>query len=140
MTTSEAHNYENTALKCILRFLEYLCPITAAEWKESNENEDTVHLIYAFFISVIEVHSRLLVKGMLPPCSPDHEKFSILFINEMLNCTNKPGYYVIQESSSILALGFWYLLQVNQKYFLMLILHTLTRSINHFFVCYIVYF
>lgn len=90
--------------------VESLSQITQAEWKENNLNEDIAFNIYTLFISASECHSKLLVSGVLSE-SADHSNLYSRLINEILQCTNKPGIYPVEESCSILSMGFWYMLQ-----------------------------
>lgn len=106
----DAHRYQNTALRLLNIALESLSQITKAEWKENNLNEDIAFNIYTLFISAIECHSKLLVSGVLSE-SADHSSLYMRLINEILQCTNKPGIYPVEESCSILSMGFWYMLQ-----------------------------
>lgn len=90
--------------------VESLSPITKAEWKENNSNEDIAFNIYTLLISSIECHSRLLIAGVLAE-SAEHRNLYMRLIHEILQCTDKPGIYPVEESCSILAMGFWYMLQ-----------------------------
>jgi len=37
-------------------------------------------------------------------------------IEKVIECTDKPGIYPVEESCSNLAMGFWYMLQVCNNY------------------------
>lgn len=110
MTQPDAHRYSNTALTLMKLFLESLSNITKAEWTENNLNEDIAVGIYTLFISSIECHSRLLIAGVLME-SAEHRELYMRLIHEILQCTDKPGIYPVEESCSTLALGFWFMLQ-----------------------------
>lgn len=110
MVQPDSHRYTNTALALIKMFLDSLTPITKAEYVEDNLNEDIVVAIYTLFITSIESHSRLLLAGVLAE-SPAHQELYQRLIQEILQCTDKPGIYPVEESSSILSMGFWYMLQ-----------------------------
>lgn len=112
MTQPDSQRYSNTALILLNMFLTKLSPITQAEWKENNSNEDIAVNIYTLFISSIECHSRLLLAGLTRESS-EHRDLYMRLIQEIINCTSKPGIYPVEESCSTLAMGFWYMLQVN---------------------------
>lgn len=90
--------------------VESLSPITKAEWKLNNSNEDIAFNIYTLLISAIECHSKLLIAGVLAE-SEQHGNLYMRLINEIVQCTDKPGIYPVEESCSVLSMGFWYLLQ-----------------------------
>lgn len=106
----DAHRYPSSALHLLNIIVESLSHITKAEWKESNLNEDIAFNIYTLFISSIECHSRLLIAGVLSE-SAEHRNLYMKLIHEVLQCTDKPGIYPVEESCSILSMGFWYMLQ-----------------------------
>lgn len=106
----EAHRYPNSALQLLNVIVESLANITKAEWKENNLNEDIAFNIYTLFISSIECHSKLLIAGVLAE-SAQHRSLYMRLIEEIIQCTNKPGIYPVEESCSSLAMGFWYMLQ-----------------------------
>lgn len=106
----DAHRYPSSALQLLNMVVESLSPITKAEWKENNSNEDIAFNIYTLLISSIECHSRLLIAGVLTE-SAEHRNLYMRLIHEILQCTDKPGIYPVEESCSILAMGFWYMLQ-----------------------------
>lgn len=106
----DAHRYPNSALHLLNIIVESLSHITKAEWKEANLNEDIAFNIYTLFISSIECHSRLLISGVLSE-SAEHRNLYMRLIQEVLECTDKPGIYPVEESCSILSMGFWYMLQ-----------------------------
>lgn len=106
----DAHRFPNSALHLLNIIVESLSHITKAEWKENNLNEDIAFNIYTLFISSIESHSRLLISGVLSE-SEEHRNLYMRLIHEVLQCTDKPGIYPVEESCSILSMGFWYMLQ-----------------------------
>ncbi|GAB0088696.1 Importin-13 [Sergentomyia squamirostris] len=110
MIQPDAHRFPNTALVMIRMFLDSLTEIIKAEWRENNLNEDIAVGIYTLLIASIESQSRLLLSGIATDNSQHRELYTRL-IEEILQCTNKPGIYPVEESCSILAMGFWYMLQ-----------------------------
>jgi hypothetical protein len=110
MIQPDAHKYSKTALTLMRMFLESLSPIVKNEWKMDNLNEDIAFSIYSLFITSIECHSRTIFAGICAESTEHHEIYA-RFVNEILLCTDKPGIYPVEESSSTLAMGFWFLLQ-----------------------------
>lgn len=110
MTQPDAHRYPGAALEIMTVMVEQLSRITTAECKESNQNEDIVYIIYTLFVAASETHSNLIIAGVIST-TPAHQKLFMLLVEEILNCTNKPGIYPLEESCSSLAMGFWYMLQ-----------------------------
>uniref|UniRef100_A0A1B0G997 Importin-13 n=1 Tax=Glossina morsitans morsitans TaxID=37546 RepID=A0A1B0G997_GLOMM len=106
----DCHLYPITASILIKMFLDSLCDITKMEWKPDNNNEDIVSSIYTLFVSAVERHSTLLLTG-ITTSDPELSSLCSRLVNEILQCTDKPGIYPVEESCSSMALGFWYLLQ-----------------------------
>ncbi|XP_054092172.1 importin-13 isoform X2 [Zeugodacus cucurbitae] len=106
----DSHSYPKTAFILIRMFLDSLCEITKMEWKRDNNNEDIVVNIYTLFVSSVERHSQLLLSG-ITTTDPDLSDLYGRLVNEILQCTDKPGIYPVEESCSSMAMGFWYLLQ-----------------------------
>lgn len=117
MVQPDSHRFSKTALSLIKMFLEMLSPITKAEFVEENLNEDINVGIYTLFITSIESHSRLLMAGIMAE-SEEHGEIYKGLIHEILQCTDKPGIYPVEESCSTLAMGFWYMLQVGTALFM----------------------
>ncbi|XP_037947984.1 importin-13 [Teleopsis dalmanni] len=106
----DCHLYPKTALLLIKMFLDSLCNITKNEWKRDNNNEDIVVHIYTLFVSAVERHSQVLLSGITTTDSELSDLYRRL-VHEILQCTDKPGIYPVEESCSNMAMGFWYLLQ-----------------------------
>lgn len=110
MVQKDSNRYSNTALILMSLFLDYLSQITKAEWKENNSNEDIALEIYSLLITSIEGHLRVLLMGVLQD-NRSHNELYMRLLHEILQCTDKPGIYPIEESCSTLAFGFWFMLQ-----------------------------
>ncbi|XP_054731571.1 importin-13 isoform X1 [Anastrepha obliqua] len=106
----DCNAYPKTAFILIKMFLDSLCDITKMEWKRDNNNEDIVVNIYTLFVSAVERHSQLLLSG-ITTTDPELSALYGRLVNEILQCTDKPGIYPVEESCSSMAMGFWYLLQ-----------------------------
>lgn len=106
----DAHRYSANALDMIQLFLDSLTPITKNENVEDNQNEDIVCGIYTLFTTSIESHSRALIGGVIAD-SPQFVSVFNRLITQILQCTDKPGIYPLEESCSSISMGFWYMLQ-----------------------------
>lgn len=111
MIQPDAHKFSNTALILLKMYLDSLTNIAKAEWKENNLNEDIAFGIYTLFLSSIECHSRIILAG-ISTNNAEHNELYMRIVNLVLQCSDKPGTYPVEESCSILATGFWYMLQV----------------------------
>ncbi|EDV91246.1 importin-13 [Drosophila grimshawi] len=106
----DCHNYPKTAAILIKMFLDSLCDITQREWKRENDNEDIIVHIYMLFVSAVERHSALFLSG-ITATDPELSAIWNRMVHEILQCTDKPGIYPVEESCSTMALAFWYMLQ-----------------------------
>lgn len=106
----DCHLFPKTAFILIKMFLDSLCDITKMEWKRENNNEDIALNIYTLFVSAVERHSKLLLSG-ITATDPELSSLYGRLVTEILQCTDKPGIYPVEESCSSMALRFWYLLQ-----------------------------
>ncbi|XP_034486188.1 importin-13 [Drosophila innubila] len=106
----DCYNYPKTAAVLIKMFLDSLCEITKVEWKRDNDNEDIIVHIYMLFVSAVERHSGLFLSG-ITALDPMLNAIFTRMVHEILQCTDKPGIYPVEESCSTMALAFWYMLQ-----------------------------
>ncbi|EDW13739.1 importin-13 [Drosophila mojavensis] len=106
----DCHNYPKTAAVLIKMFLDSLCDITQVEWKRDNDNEDIIVHIYMLFVAAVERHSGLFLSG-ITTTDPELSAIWSRMVHEILQCTDKPGIYPVEESCSTMALAFWYMLQ-----------------------------
>uniref|UniRef100_W8B5B8 Importin-13 n=1 Tax=Ceratitis capitata TaxID=7213 RepID=W8B5B8_CERCA len=106
----DCHAFPKTAFVLIKMCLDSLSNITKMEWKRDNNNEDIVLNIYLLFVSFMERHSQLLLSG-ITSLDPELSTLYSRLVHELLQCTDKPGIYPVEESCSSMGLGFWYLLQ-----------------------------
>ncbi|KAJ9589083.1 hypothetical protein L9F63_017628 [Diploptera punctata] len=111
-THPETHKYPSTCLRLLGKLLPLQQVIQAQQQhREGSEHGDQelVSSIYRLFITVAESHSRLLLDSLL---KDGEDKSNVLqLIQLILQCSNSPGLYPIQETTSQQALGFWYILQ-----------------------------
>ncbi|XP_030373790.1 importin-13 [Scaptodrosophila lebanonensis] len=106
----DCHNYPKSAFVLIQMFLDSLTEITKVEWKRDNNNEDIIVNIYTLFVSAVERHSHLFLSG-LSATDPELGALWCRMVHEILQCTDKPGIYPVEESCSNMAMAFWYMLQ-----------------------------
>ncbi|XP_069674561.1 importin-13 isoform X2 [Periplaneta americana] len=111
-THPDTHKYPSTCLRLLAKLLP-LHQIIQAQHQQregvDQGDQELVSSIYSLFISLAESHSRLLLDSLL---NEGEDKSNVLqLIQLILQCSNSPGVYPIQENTSQLALGFWYILQ-----------------------------
>lgn len=106
----DCHKFPKTAAILVKMFLDSLCDITQLEWKRDNNNEDIIVHIYMLFVSAVERHSGLFLSG-ITATDPELSAIWSRMVHEILQCTDKPGIYPVEESCSTMSLAFWYMLQ-----------------------------
>lgn len=57
-----------------------------------------------------ETHSKMFIEN-LKSDNPDEQTVTITLFTSILKCTDLPGLYPVDESSSTMTFGFWYTLQ-----------------------------
>ncbi|XP_068084761.1 importin-13 [Anabrus simplex] len=110
-THPDTHKYPATCLQLMGRLLPLHEIIQRAGDDQCGEagHKELVSSVYCLFIATAESHSRLLLDALL---TEDESKNNVLrLIHVILQCSNSPGAYPVQETCSQLALGFWYILQ-----------------------------
>lgn len=73
--------------------------------------QDVVAALYGLIVSIADSHSKIFIEN-LKNQNVEEQQISFNLFNSILNCTNLPGLYPVDESSSTLTFGFWYTLQV----------------------------
>lgn len=73
--------------------------------------QDVIANLYGLIITLTDSHSRVFIDN-LKSTNPEEQRISFDLFNSILKCTNLPGLYPIDESSSTMTFGFWYTLQV----------------------------
>lgn len=68
--------------------------------------------LYGLIITIADTHSKTFINN-LKSQNPEEQRISFDLFNSILKCTNLPGLYPVDESSSTLTFGFWYTLQVS---------------------------
>lgn len=62
-------------------------------------------------VTVAESHSHLLLDSLLMPEGTQSRNTAMRLIQGILQCSNMPGQYPLDENCSQMAFGFWYMLQ-----------------------------
>ncbi|VEN35869.1 unnamed protein product [Callosobruchus maculatus] len=75
---------------------------------------DVVATLYGLIITIADSHSKIFIDN-LKSQNPEEQRIAFDLLNSILKCTNLPGLYPVDESSSTLTFGFWYTLQVQQN-------------------------
>ncbi|KAK7863775.1 hypothetical protein R5R35_009581 [Gryllus longicercus] len=104
-THPDTHRFPNSCLQ----LLEKLLPLHSLIQQISSEDQELLSNLYCTLIAVAESHAGLLVNSFRSE-SPAKSN-SLQLIHVILQCSNTPGVYPIQETLSQNALGFWYILQ-----------------------------
>lgn len=68
--------------------------------------------VFTLMVTVAESHSHLLLDSLLMPEGSPARNTAMRLIQGILQCSNMPGQYPLDESCSQMAFGFWYMLQV----------------------------
>jgi hypothetical protein len=66
--------------------------------------------LYGLLVTIADVHSKIFISNLKSE-NPEEQRITFDFFNSILKCTNLPGLYPVDESSSTLTFGFWYTLQ-----------------------------
>lgn len=61
-----------------------------------------------------DAHSKIFIENLKSENTEEY-RITIDMFNSILRCTDLPGLYPIDESSSTMTFGFWYTLQVCLK-------------------------
>lgn len=72
--------------------------------------KDIVANLYGLLVTIADAHSKMFINNLKSDNAED-QRISFDFFNSILKCTNLPGLYPVDESSSTLTFGFWYTLQ-----------------------------
>lgn len=67
--------------------------------------------IYSLIVNIGDTYSKCFIDNLKTENTPEH-KISVDLLTTILQCTNLPGIYPVDESSSIMSFGFWYTFQV----------------------------
>lgn len=74
--------------------------------------------IYSLIINIGDTHSKYFVEYLKTENTEEY-KISVALLASILQCTNLPGTYPVDESSSIMSFGFWYTLQAGFESFIL---------------------
>lgn len=72
--------------------------------------QDIVAGIYGLIVTTADSHAKQFIKNLRSE-NEEERRVSTDLLNSILSCSDLPGMYPIDESSSILSFGFWYTLQ-----------------------------
>ncbi|CAH1099739.1 unnamed protein product [Psylliodes chrysocephalus] len=104
------HKYKNHVFKYAAQILGKFDKILDVERNQQDMNKDVVATLYGLVITIGDSHSKVFIDN-LKSQDPDEQRISFDLLNFILKCSNLPGFYPIDESSSTLTFGFWYTLQ-----------------------------
>lgn len=66
--------------------------------------------IYGLIVSVAESHTKIFIENMRSE-DPEEQRLTNDLLTSILRCTDLPGTYPVDETSSTMTFGFWYSLQ-----------------------------
>ncbi|XP_050507704.1 importin-13 [Diabrotica virgifera virgifera] len=104
------HKYKNHVFKYAAQILHKFDKILDVERNQQDMNKDVVATLYGLVIAIGDTHSRVFIDN-LKSQDPEAQRVCFDLLNFILKCSNLPGFYPIDESSSTLTFGFWYTLQ-----------------------------
>ncbi|EFA09709.1 importin-13 [Tribolium castaneum] len=104
------NRYHNHVMKCSADMLYKFEKILECERNSPESNKDIVANLYGLLVTIADVHSKIFINNLKSE-NVDEQRISFDFFNSILKCTNLPGLYPVDESSSTLTFGFWYTLQ-----------------------------
>ncbi|CAG9760659.1 unnamed protein product [Ceutorhynchus assimilis] len=84
--------------------------ILEAERASSELNKDVIANLYGLMVTLVDSHTNILIDNF-KSTNADEQRISCDLLNSLLKCTNLPGSYPTDESSSCLTFGFWFTLQ-----------------------------
>jgi hypothetical protein len=104
------NRYKNHVMKCSADMLYKFEKILENERNSLESNKDIVANLYGLLVTIADVHSKIFISNLKSE-NPEEQRITFDFFNSILKCTNLPGLYPVDESSSTLTFGFWYTLQ-----------------------------
>ncbi|KAJ8920238.1 hypothetical protein NQ315_011899 [Exocentrus adspersus] len=110
MQHPRTNRYENHVRKYAAEILYKFEKILDAERNLPELNKDVIANLYGLIVTIADSHSQIFINN-LKSQNEQERRISFDLFNSILKCTNLPGFYPIDESSSTLTFGFWYTLQ-----------------------------
>lgn len=105
-----AGRYRNQVIKFCVSMLYKFEKILNAERCSPDPNKDIVGNLYGLITKLAESHSKIFIE-ILQTGTTEEKKVAFDVISSVLKCTDFPGAYPFDETSSLLTFGFWYTLQ-----------------------------
>lgn len=106
------HKYRTYVIKHTETMLNSFSKILQVERQNADQNKDIVNNIYTLLITTADTHCKLFLSHLIPTTNPnDSPHITHMLLQTILECTNAPGSYPIDETCSTLTFGFWYTLQ-----------------------------
>lgn len=110
MSQPYTHKYPTIVICNLSNIFDRFLKILDVERCKKDQNKDIVGLLYQLIIAIADTHSKLLINNLMSEKMQERE-LSVQTFNAILNCSDLPGMYPIDESSSTHTFGFWYTLQ-----------------------------
>ncbi|XP_066144032.1 importin-13 [Euwallacea fornicatus] len=106
----DTSKYTYNVTKFVASMLYKFEKIIDTEIQTSSLNKDVITNLYGLIITVADSHSKIFIDN-LRSGNTDGQRISFDLFSSILKCTNLPGLYPTDESSSTMTFGFWYTLQ-----------------------------
>lgn len=116
MSHPYTHKYPSIVICNLNSMLSDFTKVLDSERHKKDQNKDIVSLIYGLVIAIADTHSKLLIKNLLSDKVAERE-LSVEVFKCILDCSDLPGSFPVDESSSTHTFGFWYTLQVRIFHF-----------------------
>lgn len=105
-----SHKFPATVMQIMEEYVS-LMDIVQVQLNSPEPDEGLVCAVFTLMVSVAENHSHLLLDSLLLPEGATARNTAMRLIQGILQCSNMPGQYPLEENCSQMAFGFWYMLQ-----------------------------
>ncbi|XP_018334256.1 importin-13 isoform X2 [Agrilus planipennis] len=106
----QTYKYKSYVSRHATNFLQNFNKILEKERHSPNSNKDIVAGIYGLIVTLADTHSKQFIED-LKITNANGRELSITLLDCILKCSDLPGMYPVDESSSTLTFGFWFTLQ-----------------------------
>ncbi|KAH1009274.1 importin-13 [Dendroctonus ponderosae] len=102
--------YEHHLTKFAANVMYKFEKIFEAEMRCNDLNKDIISNLYGLIAVIGDSHTKVFIDN-LKSANQEEQQISFDLFNSILKCTNLPGLYPVDETSSTLTFAFWYTLQ-----------------------------
>lgn len=105
-----SHKFPTTVMQIMDKYVS-LMDIVQCQLNSPEPDEGLISAVFTLMVTVAESHSHLLLDSLLMPENSPARNTAMRLIQGILQCSNMPGQYPLEENCSQMAFGFWYMLQ-----------------------------